>query len=80
MRGVSLSATAPCKGFSIFEPQKTTPMTLVLTAHKDNGLRQQMLELLNKKTKRRKIRWDRFFGKVSFEGDPVDYQRNLRDE
>ncbi len=55
-------------------------MTLVLTANKDKDLRQQMQELLNRKARRRKIKWNLFFGKVQFDTDPVDYQRNLRDE
>jgi hypothetical protein len=70
----------PSKGFSIIEPQKTATMTLVLTANKDKDLRQQMQELLNRKARRRKIKWNLFFGKVQFDTDPVDYQRNLRDE
>ena len=56
------------------------PMVLVITAKKGKGLRQQMQELLDHKVKNKKTRWDLFFGKVTFEGSPVDYQRNLRDE
>jgi hypothetical protein len=53
-------------------------MALVITAQKDKGLRQQMLELLDKKAKDRKPRWQLFFGKVTFDSDPVEYQRGLR--
>lgn len=55
-------------------------MALVITTQKDKGLRQQMQEFLKSKAKGRKKRWDLFFGKVKFGEDPVDYQRNLRDE
>jgi len=70
---------AQCQ-FRIFEPQNITAMALVITTKKNKGLRQQMLELLNKKAKSRKPRWDLFFGKVTFDSDPVEYQRSMRDE
>lgn len=57
-----------------------TTMVLVITPKKDKSLRQQMQALLTKKGKGKTTRWDLFFGKVAFEGDPVNYQRNLRDE
>jgi len=64
----------------IFEAFKKAIMVLVITPKKNKGLRQQMQELLSQKDKGKKHRWDLFFGKVTFEGNPVDYQRNLRDE
>ena len=44
-------------------------------------LGKQLHEILRQKENcGKKLQWDRFFGKVKFEEDPVNYQRRLRDE
>jgi hypothetical protein len=56
-------------------------MVKKLNKNIEKSLRQQLNELIEKdKVTGKKLDWDKFFGKVKFPEDPVQYQRKLRDE
>ncbi len=56
-------------------------MVLVLKKKSSKTLREQVDEvLLASKSGKNKHAWNKFFGKVEWNVDPVNFQRSLRDE
>ncbi len=56
-------------------------MVRELKKNTGKSLRQQLNEFIqNESPKGKKLNWEKFFGKVNFNMDPIDYQRKLRDE
>lgn len=53
-----------------------------VTIHKNDSMKtiREAIQKMTKRKKRKTIQLDRFFGKINFGSDGLDYQKKIRDE